>query len=245
MYHIWSWAKICIQITQAKIGFTPCRVNTPGRVLTSREKKGQINSTPCRHSGVRLQEVVTIARTGNVAGHVVRSCMVVEPGDDVQRPSAHHAHPGSRPTATARHHQTTNMDADCMQGPWIGSPSSPQSDAKSARGGHQFDGAHCHGLRGAALRHDTPEVSRSEALLVAFIISAGLPHAQATELLKIVSCPSFRPDDVRWASWQQWADYVQHKCMHLPRRMQSPRRCHANKCITARAQKLAAFGATS
>lgn len=89
---------------------------------------------------------------------------------------------------------------------------------RTVRGGHLFDTS----LQDPCASADESrqlsipafDLSPSEALIVAFIISAGLPHAQATELLKIVSNPAWRPDHVRWVSWQHWAEHMQRECMH-------------------------------
>jgi hypothetical protein len=87
--------------------------------------------------------------------------------------------------------------------------------ARVVRGGHEFDEATVHEL-GQTVHGSrcTADLSRSEALIVSFIISAGLPHTQATKLLKIVANPLFHPDHIRWRSWQHWTQHMQRECMH-------------------------------
>ena len=139
-----------------------------------------------------------------MAGHVVRSSIILQPGG---RDSA------SVTASTC--HESMDMDTDDMQGPWSCSPGSPQRVALSQSSsqhamqplarvvhrGHEFDEATVHEL-GQTVHGSrcTADLSRSEALIVSFIISAGLPHTQATELLKIVANPLFRPDHIRWGS---------------------------------------------
>ena len=66
----------------------------------------------------------------------------------------------------------------------------------------------------SAQANTTADSTKICQLIVSFIISAGLPHTQATELLKTVANQLFRPDLVRWVSWQHWTNHMQRECMH-------------------------------
>ena len=75
---------------------------------------------PCENSGVRLRVVARDARSASVAGHVVRSSIIVQPGDR-----------GSASATAATSHDAPDMDADDMRGPGGCSPGSPHSVAPS------------------------------------------------------------------------------------------------------------------
>jgi hypothetical protein len=189
-----------------------------GCVLNGGKQKLGDGEPTCEHSGVRVRVVATDARSASVAGHVVRSSIILQPGGR-----------GSASVTAATSHESLDMDANDTQGPWSCSPGSPQRVAPSqsssqhamqplarvVRGGHEFDEATVHEL-GQTVHGSrcTADLSRSEALIVSFIISAGLPHTQATKLLKIVANPLFHPDHIRWRSWQHWTQHMQRECMH-------------------------------
>jgi hypothetical protein len=65
-----------------------------------------------------MRVVSTDARSASVAGHVVRSSIIVQPGGR-----------GSASATAATSHEAMDMDANDMQGPWSCSPGSPQSVA--------------------------------------------------------------------------------------------------------------------
>jgi len=96
-----------------------------------------------------VRVVATDARSASVAGHVVRSSIILQPGG---RDSA------SVTASTC--HESMDMDTDDMQGPWSCSPGSPQRVALSQSSsqhamqplarvvhrGHEFDEATVHEL---------------------------------------------------------------------------------------------------
>ncbi len=85
-----------------------------------KQKLGNCDQPTCQHSGVRMRVVVTDALSVSVAGHVVRSSIIVQPGGR-----------GSASATAATSHEAMDMDVDDMQGPWSCRPGSPQSVAQS------------------------------------------------------------------------------------------------------------------
>jgi hypothetical protein len=57
-------------------------------------------------------------------------------------------------------------------------------------------------------------LTQTEALIVCFIIKAGLPHAQANLLLQTVGHADFLPADVCFRSWASWTEHMRRISLH-------------------------------
>ena len=82
-----------------------------GCVLNGGKQKLGDGEPTCEHSGVRVRVVATDARSASVAGHVVRSSIILQPGGR-----------GSASVTAATSHESLDMDANDTQGPWSCSP---------------------------------------------------------------------------------------------------------------------------
>jgi len=181
--------------------------------------------TPCKHSGVRLLEIVPPSRGVRVAGEVRSNTFVHPPcpspsGDDrTDHVPDDDAENGSCDTAheQAKQADHTAMTRDCLVR-WCNITSDRLQVLlllhRDARGGFVMHPDGDDGANACSNESQHPFMTHSESALVAFIVAHRISQDGANKLLRLVRDVFFNPADITIGSWNQWVNKLNKNAQH-------------------------------
>ena len=105
-------------------------------------------------------------------------------------------------------HRAASMCSHVLQSPVPPVVASDGIIATAARGGRTHSSSEMSPEVVARASRPGVDVTRSEALMIAFIVAERLPHAAATKLLHIVKDKFFSGREIRFSSWNHWVTYM-------------------------------------